>query len=241
MHASYLAAIQRFEGFTPVAQPDYAQLSNGYGTRARYAGEQITREEAEKRFQEEIASARAIVERHAPHVDEGTKAALTSLTFNAGDKWTRSGLGEAIRSNDLVTARDLFLQYNKAGGETLSGLVKRRVEEANWIGGGALPVGGATDQQAVPDAWQVATAAASGDLPNEVMAEPSSRAVAAASFPDTAGDAATLILGSNDHGTRATQALPDGPIATPHWVHLATILKLDLLHQQRQSSDSKST
>jgi lysozyme len=134
MHETYLLAIKQFEGFTEKAKWDYSQATNGFGTRAAFIGEKITREEAECRFRAEIDQARAIVERHAPDVDEGTKAALTSLTFNAGDKWTRSGLGDAIRRNDLVTAREIFQQYNKAGGEVLSGLVTRRSIEAGWFG-----------------------------------------------------------------------------------------------------------
>jgi lysozyme len=98
MNSIYLDTIKRFEGFAPAAKPDYAQVSNGYGTRARFAGEVIDAAEAERRFTAEIGEARAIVERNAPTADEGTKAALTSLTFNASDAWTRSGLGGAMIS-----------------------------------------------------------------------------------------------------------------------------------------------
>ena len=134
MHSFYLDAIKSFEGYTPSAQWDYAQLSNGYGTKAKFAGEKIDKAEADRRFQAEVASARSIVEKNAPFVDEGTKAALTSLTYNAGDSWTRSGLGEAVRRGDLEQVRDIFQQYNKAGGEVLPGLVSRRAAEALWIG-----------------------------------------------------------------------------------------------------------
>lgn len=134
MHSFYLDAIRNFEGFTPQATWDYAQLSNGYGTRARFAGEVIDRAEAERRFQAEVSSARAIVEKAAAHVDEGTKAALTSLTYNAGTAWIESGLGDAVRRGDLEAVREIFQKYNKAGGEVLPGLVHRRSEEALWIG-----------------------------------------------------------------------------------------------------------
>ena len=94
----------------------------------------IDRAEAERRFQSEIASARAVVERHAANADEGTKAALTSLTFNAGEKWTRDGLGDAVRRGDMDAVRSLFVEYNKAGGKLLAGLAARRAAEAEWIG-----------------------------------------------------------------------------------------------------------
>jgi lysozyme len=136
MQSFYLDAIKKFEGFTEKARWDYAQQSNGYGTRALYPGEMIDKQEAERRFAAEIATARAIVDRHAPNADEGTKAALTSLTYNAGDKWTRSGLGEAVRNGDLEAVRSLFQEYNRAGGKELEGLVTRRAAEAQWIGNG---------------------------------------------------------------------------------------------------------
>lgn len=151
MNVSYLDAIRGFEGFTQRAGWDYAQFSNGYGTKAKFAGEVIDKAEADQRFQAEIAQARAIVDRHAPDAPEGTKAALTSLTFNAGDKWAKSGLGEAVRSGDMERARELFLQYNKAGGEVLPGLVQRRIAEAAWIGQpGANSVAGDAASMALP-------------------------------------------------------------------------------------------
>ena len=134
MHSFYLDAIRNFEGYTPQAQWDYAQFSNGYGTKARFAGEKIDRAEAERRFHAEVSSARSIVEKAAPDVDEGTKAALTSLTYNAGTSWIGSGLGDAVRRGDLDAAREIFQKYNKAGGEVLPGLLHRRSQEAQWIG-----------------------------------------------------------------------------------------------------------
>jgi len=129
-----LNAIRAFEGFTPQAQWDYAQFSNGYGTRAKYAGEVIDKAEADRRFEAAVANARSVVEKHAPRADEGTKAALTSLTYNAGETWVKSGLGEAVRRGDLDAVRSIFVQYNKAGGDVLPGLVSRRAAEALWIG-----------------------------------------------------------------------------------------------------------
>jgi lysozyme len=145
MLSSYIDAIRTFEGFAPQAQWDYAQFSNGYGTRAKYAGEVIDKAEADRRFEAAVANARSVVERHAPSVDEGTKAALTSLTFNAGETWVKSGLGEAVRRGDLNEVRSIFQQYNKAGGEVLPALVSRRAAEALWIGNPELVSANASD------------------------------------------------------------------------------------------------
>lgn len=131
--SKYLDAIKRFEGFTPRAQWDYSQLSNGYGTRARYDGEVIDRAEADRRFKAEIKTAYDVVEHFAPHLDNGAKAALTSLTYNAGTSWTTAGLGNAVRSGDMDTAKAIFQQYTKAGGQSLPGLEQRRTAEATWF------------------------------------------------------------------------------------------------------------
>lgn len=151
MHSFYLDAIRNFEGYTPQASWDYAQFSNGYGTRAKFAGEVIDRVEAERRFQNEVSAARSIVEKAAPHLDEGTKAALTSLTYNAGTAWIGNGLGDAVRRGDLDAAREIFQQYNKAGGEVLPGLVNRRAQEALWIGNPGAVASGSAVSVAVAD------------------------------------------------------------------------------------------
>lgn len=158
MHHSYLDAIKSFEGYTPKAEWDYAQFTNGYGTKALHAGEAISPEEAERRFAAEIAVARGIVEKHAAGWDEGTKAALTSLTFNAGSRWTQSGLGEAVRNQDIEAVKERFLQYTKAGGEVLPGLLRRRLAEVDWIGSGAPPSGTASPAKSIGPAIAAAAA-----------------------------------------------------------------------------------
>lgn len=132
--ARYLERIKSFEGYTPVAKADYGQFSVGYGTKARFAGERIDPLEAERRFSSEIKEAATLVDKFAGNLDPGSRAALTSLTYNAGTAWMTSGLGAAVQKGDLDEARRLFVLYNKAGGEVLPGLVTRRQAEAAWIG-----------------------------------------------------------------------------------------------------------
>lgn len=134
MKTQYLETIKKFEGFTAQAKWDFAQHSNGYGTKALYPGEVIDKVDAEHRFAAEVASARAAVQRFAPSLDEGTAAALTSLTFNAGPRWMNSGLGAAIKAGDLEGAKRVFVQYVHAGGQRLAGLEARRAAEVQWFG-----------------------------------------------------------------------------------------------------------
>ena len=81
MHASYLNTIKHFEGFSALTQWDYAKNTNGYGTKAQCAGERISLEEAERRFQLEISRAKSLVDGFAPGLEEGMRAAPTSLTW----------------------------------------------------------------------------------------------------------------------------------------------------------------
>ena len=224
MHSYYLDAIRNFEGFTPKATWDYAQFSNGYGTRARFDGEVIDHAEAERRFKAEISEARQIVERAAPYVDEGTKAALTSLTYNAGTAWIRSGLGEAVRAGDLDTVREIFQKYNKAGGEVLPGLVRRRAAEVQWIGNpeGVQPgrafggerlagqVAAATSETALSDRDQ------SAQRVTELIQRRAARAVRSAADRSVAGAAPEQEQQAERETTRAatlTQAASDALLA----------------------------
>lgn len=177
---NYLDAIKQFEGYAAEARWDYAQNTNGYGTKARFAGEVIDKAEAERRFSSEIQKAADFVDKFAPNLDEGSKAALTSLTYNAGTAWTKSGLGEAVASGDLDKAKSLFLQYNKAGGEVLDGLVQRRLQEVAWFGQGVPAM------QAASAGFAAMASAASASAVTQSSNDVSLRSVLAAARPSTA-------------------------------------------------------
>jgi lysozyme len=135
----YTDAIKGFEGYSSTPSWDYKQSSSGYGTKAQPGDENIPPDQLravhEQRFNDEIGNAAASVDQFAPNLPPGVRAALTSLTYNAGPGWQQSGLGAAVKSGDFDTARNLFLQYNKAGGHVNPGLVNRRQQEAVWFGG----------------------------------------------------------------------------------------------------------
>jgi hypothetical protein len=60
-----------------------------------------------------------------------------------------------VRSQDIDAVRERFLQYTKAGGEVLPGLVRRRLAEFDWIGSG-------TAQPRMPATGPAAAAPADG-------------------------------------------------------------------------------
>jgi lysozyme len=133
----YLDAIKGFEGYSAAPAWDYKQTSSGYGTKAQPGDETIPPDQLqavhEQRYRDEIAKAEAHVDSVNPNLPPGARAALASLTYNAGPGWTQSGLGEMVRNGDLEGASKRFLEYNKAGGEVNPGLVARRAKEAAWF------------------------------------------------------------------------------------------------------------
>lgn len=131
---SYLSAIQKEEGFDPVPKWDVHQWTVGYGTKAAGPNERPSKADLDARFHNEIGSAAKIVDGVNPNLDPGTKAALTSLTYNTGDGWTRSGLGVAVRSGNLATAQKAFLQYSNVAGMFSPAIAQRREREASWFG-----------------------------------------------------------------------------------------------------------
>lgn len=168
----YLDAIKGFEGYSPTAQWDYKQSSSGYGTKAQPGDENIPPDQLkavyEQRFQDEVRNAAAVVDKFAPNAPPGVRAALTSLTYNAGPGWTNAGLGEAVKSGDWDTAKERFLQYNKAGGEVNPGLVTRRQKEAEWFSG--QPQSSAP--QAAPQAPMTLPSAQAPVFPQQPVAPP---------------------------------------------------------------------
>jgi len=148
--ASYIGAIKREEGFDARPRWDVKQWTVGYGTRASGPDERPEHEELERRFQTEVGKAAKIVDSVNPNLDPGTRAALTSLTFNTGDAWTHAGLGEKVRAGDLAGTKELFLQYGHVGGQPNAAVTERRWREAQWIGATDAPPGGpAPDKAAV--------------------------------------------------------------------------------------------
>lgn len=139
--AGFVSAIKASEGFTPKAKWDVNRHSIGYGTKANSPDETITREEGDKRFGVELGKAAKFVDSINPDLDPGTRAALASLTYNAGTAWASSGLGDAIRRGDIAAAKQSFLQYVNAGGEANEGLMARRYREAQWFGQPEAPAG----------------------------------------------------------------------------------------------------
>lgn len=138
-----LDVVMGFEGWNPKAYGDYKQWSVGYGTKAKHPGEVIDQEEGRRRLEAELNQARGYVTQKFPNLAPNQADALTSFTYNLGPGWMSqpTRLRAALEKGDAQTAAQVMQLYNKAGGEVLPGLVKRRASEAAMFLGGPVPSG----------------------------------------------------------------------------------------------------
>ena len=133
------------EGFSKYPYWDYAQYTVGYGTRCpsedldRYMRDGITEEEAETLLRNYLILAEAEINRFADkHELTFTQAqfdALILFTYNCGSAWCYSPDGNIYNAvisgatgNEFIWAITLWCN---AGGKLLTGLVRRRLMEAN--------------------------------------------------------------------------------------------------------------
>lgn len=128
-HKDLVSLVKQFEGFNPNAYGDYKQTSIGYGTRAKAGEKSISKEEAERRLANELALSRqrvaALNEKAGYNFTPHEIDALTSFDYNTGRlaQLTENG------KRDRATIAAKMLEYTKAGGKSLPGLVKRRQAE----------------------------------------------------------------------------------------------------------------
>lgn len=139
INAAGLELVEHFEGLFLTAYKDpvgiytigwgHTGLTHKDGT--VYAGRKITREEAEKLLQYDLANfGKRVVAAVKVPVNDNQFAALVSFDFNTGGL-PASTLLKKLNAGDFTGAADEFLRWDKAGGKTLAGLTRRRKSERN--------------------------------------------------------------------------------------------------------------
>lgn len=149
-----IAVIKYFEGFSKYPYWDYSQWTVGYGTRCegedleRYKREGISEAEAELLLREFLddfeSSVNKFARKHNLELTQNEFDALVSFSFNCGAGWMSSTSGLLTKAviNDKTGNDFLFAiaRWCKAGGEVQSGLIKRRLMEANMYINGVYSV-----------------------------------------------------------------------------------------------------
>lgn len=140
-----VALIRELEGFSPKPYYDYGQHTVGYGTRCpedkyfEYMAQGISRTEAENLLRAAVAEIQVairdrLVVPYGLRFSQHQLDALVSFSFNLGTNWMnydstlRSALLEGAGEDELIYA---FSLYSTAGGNYSTGLVNRRLCEAN--------------------------------------------------------------------------------------------------------------
>ena len=124
-----LDLIKKFEGCRLKAYKDPAGVwTIGWGhTKGVKAGDEITQEQADKLLRDDLAVYEAKVDKYDDKYrwNQNQFDALVSFAYNIGsiDQLTSNG------RRSIKTISDKILEYNKAGGKKLEGLVRRRKAE----------------------------------------------------------------------------------------------------------------
>lgn len=122
--------IQGFEGFSATAYPDAAGYSIGYGHFGASPGDVITREEADRLFDRDVAKYELAVSTVVPNASQSQFDAMTSLAYNIGTGgFAGSTVARLHNLGDYAGAADAFRLWNKSQGKVHQGLVKRRERE----------------------------------------------------------------------------------------------------------------
>jgi GH24 family phage-related lysozyme (muramidase) len=124
--------IASMENFYAKPYWDVRQWSVGYGSKASGPNDIVDKAEARRRLLEELNESASYVDRHRPGLPEGIRGSLISLTYNAGPKWTKAGLGKAVKRGDWEDARRRFVQYTSPDPRLQKGLRNRRIRELGY-------------------------------------------------------------------------------------------------------------
>ena len=142
--------IKFFEGFTGTAVEDHGAYAYGYGHRDSNikAGDTITREDADRLFEQDIVKFEEAVVRfineHSLSLTQNEFDALVSFIYNLGEHYLevieeRSATDESYKLVNYLVSGEYtedeltteWTSYCHAGGEVVQGLLARRAYEVN--------------------------------------------------------------------------------------------------------------
>ena len=115
----------RLKAYKPVKTERYWTIGYGHYGADVSEGMVITHADAIKLLQKDIKKFESIVNKKNLNLTQNMFDALVSFTYNCGG----ANLDTLVYNRSLKEIADAMLKYNKAGGKTLNGLVKRRNEE----------------------------------------------------------------------------------------------------------------
>jgi lysozyme len=159
---SGLDIIKAFEGYRLSAYQDSVGIwTIGYGsTQGVHVGMVITAAQAEAMLRDSAVTFQSFVTAVVKQpISQKMFDALVSFTYNVGQgNLQKSSVLRLLNIGDYQSSGDAFLLWNKAGGQVVAGLVRRRgMERALFLSGiadlqtPAAPVAAPVEAAATPD------------------------------------------------------------------------------------------
>lgn len=129
--------IQEFEGLSLTAYPDAAGYSIGYGHFGAKKGDVISRDEADRLFNQDVVKYETAVSTVTPDATQAQFDAMTSLAYNIGigdvparsKGFAGSTVARLHNMGDYAGAADAFRMWNKSEGKANPVLTNRREKE----------------------------------------------------------------------------------------------------------------
>jgi lysozyme len=152
--------IQGFEGLSLKAYKDADGYSIGYGHFGAKPGDVITREQADKLFDQDAVKYETAVSLTTPNATQQQFDAMTSLAYNIGTGgFAGSTVARLHNMGDWQGAADAFRMWNKSQGAVLPVLSARREQERgvylNGYPGHGYSEPPMSVQSGAPIAWSV--------------------------------------------------------------------------------------
>lgn len=124
--------IKRFEALLLTSYKDIVgKLTIGYGHTLNVEANQIIdKAQAEEFLKQDLGRVEAYIGRLALELTENQFAAIASLIYNIGmGAFSQSTMLKVLKDGDIVMAAEQFLRWDKAHGEIVAGLTRRREAE----------------------------------------------------------------------------------------------------------------
>jgi GH24 family phage-related lysozyme (muramidase) len=137
--------IKKFEGVRLVAYRAHKSEENltiGYGHYSANIkpGQVITQAQAEVYLKQDLKRFEDAVNELKLPINQNMFDALISFCYNVGENaLKKSTLLKKIQAKDYIGASNEFVKWNKAGGEVLAGLTRRRLAEKDLFLTGTKP------------------------------------------------------------------------------------------------------
>ena len=132
-HQEILEFIIRQEGFHKVCKDEGTQFTNGYGTKAKYKGEVIDRQEALKRLKIYYLKKLKYTKKTYPNLTQSQARVVTAIFFNLGSASKKPNLHKSLTTKSLPSIKKQLITCIGNNPRYKKGLAGRRKREIKLL------------------------------------------------------------------------------------------------------------